>query len=673
MSATSSTASRLRSFWRSTAASAVLGLTMLAPASSVHAQAPSLGTAASFAVLGGSTVTNTGPTVIGGTAVNPGNVGVSPGSAVTGFPPGILTGPGATFHVGDALAIQAQIDLTTAYNTLASRPTTVNLTGQNLGGLTLTPGVYSFSSAAQLTGGLTLNGLGNPNSVFIFNIGSSLTTSSASVVSLINGAQGGNVFWRVGSSATLGTTSSFTGDILANTSITLNTGATITCGAALASHGAVTLDTNTIALCNLMAAAGGGGGGGGVVLGPTGVPLFTSLLPATANDSQLAVANAIDRFVANGGTLPLPFMSLLNLSPSNLGNALTQLQGETGTGVAQAGIQAMNSFLSLVTNPYLDNRGFVPASPPPQPGMYYKSSAYNAPNQAAFDPRRWSIWAAGYGGQSNLSGSAPAGSHDLSAQAYGFATGLDYRVTPYTVVGFALGGGGTNYSLSGGLGGGHSDMFQAAVYSLTRANAAYVSAALAYGWHDETTDRIVTVAGVNNLTANFIANNIAGRVEGGYRFAIPGILDLPGFGLTPYAAFQMQAFYTPSYSETAASGSSLFALNYDAHTTNVIRTELGAWVDRSFTVSDDAILSLRGRAAWAHDDWTDLTYAPGFLSLPGSSWAETGAPPPRDLLLASAVGEVSFRNGISLAGKLDAELSQHSQTYIGSVRLRYSW
>jgi uncharacterized protein with beta-barrel porin domain len=662
------TASRQRTFWCSTAASAALGLAMLAPASSAYAQAPSLGTADSFAVLGASTVTNTGPTVISGTAARPGNVGVSPGSAIVGFPPGILTGPGATFHVSDALAIQAQIDLTTAYNTLTTRPTTANLTGQNLGGLVLVPGVYSFNSSAQLTGALTLNGLGNPNSVFIFNIASTLTTASASVVSLINGAQGGHVFWRVGSSATLGTTSSFTGDILANTSITLNTGATITCGAALARTGAVTLDTNTIALCNLIAAASGGGGGG-VILGPTGVPLFASLLSTSANGSQRAVANAIDGFVANGGTLPLPFVTLLTLSPADLGNALTQIQGETGTGVAQAGVQAMNSFLSLVTNPFLENRAFVPASPPPQPGMYYKSLVYHAP----VDPRRWSIWGAGYGGQSNLNGSALAGSHDLSARAYGFATGLDYRVTPYSVVGFALGGGGTNYSISNGLGGGHSDMFQAAVYSLTRVDAAYVSAAIAYGWHNETTGRTVTVAGFDQLTAGFDANNIAGRVEGGYRFAVPGIFDLPGFGLTPYGAFQMQAFYTPSYSETATAGSSLFALSYDAHTTNVIRTELGAWIDRPFRIYDDAVLSLRGRAAWAHDDWSDLTYTPSFLSLVGTSWSETGAPPPRDLLLASAVAEVGFSNGISVAGKFDTELSQHSQTYIGSARLRYNW
>jgi hypothetical protein len=680
MNASYSTVSRRRAFWCSTAAFATLAI--FAPASSAYAQAPNLGVLGTFAVLGGSTVTNTGPTVLSGTATNPGNVGLSPGSAVTGFPPGILTGPGATIHISDAIAIQAQIDLTNAYNTLAGRPTTANLTGQNLGGLTLTPGVYSFSSSAQLTGTLTLNGLGNPNSIFIFNIGGPLTTASASVVALINGAQGGNVFWRVGSSATLGTTTSFAGDILANTSITLNTGARINCGAAWASTGAVTLDTNTIALCNLIVGPDGDGTGGtggtGVTLGPTGVPLFTSLLPSTANASQRGVANAIDTFVANGGMLPLGFLNFFNLSPSDLASTLTQLQGETGTGVVQAGTQAMNSFLSLVTNPYADNRGFAPESPLPRPaapypGVFYKAPVYKTLGQAVVDPRRWSIWAAAYGGQSNLNGNASAGSHDLSARAYGFATGLDYRVTPYTVVGFALGGGGTNYRLSDGLGGGRSDMFQAAIYSLTRVNAAYVSAALAYGWHGVSTDRFVTVAGLDHLTAGFSANNIGGRIEGGYRFAVPSVLDLPGFGLTPYAAFQMQAFRTPSYSETAAAGSAVFALNYDAHTTTTIRTELGAWFDRPIAIDDGAIVSLRGRTAWAHDNWSDLRYTPTFLSLPGSSWTETGAPPARDLLLASAVAEVSFRNGISLAGKFDAEWSPHSQTYVGSARLRYAW
>src|ERR1700730_14563091 len=177
---------------------AALAPAMVVPISSSHAQAPALGTVANFAVLGASTVTNTGTSILSGTAANPGNLGVSPGTAITGFPPGILTGPGATIHLNDAVAIQAQIDLTNAYNILTNKPATVNLTGQNLGGLTLVAGVYNFTSSAQLTGALTLNGLGNPNAVFVFIIGSSLTTASASVVTLINGAQGGNVFWKVG-------------------------------------------------------------------------------------------------------------------------------------------------------------------------------------------------------------------------------------------------------------------------------------------------------------------------------------------------------------------------------------------------------------------------------------------------------------------------------------------
>src|SRR6202163_3728116 len=659
---------------------AALGLMVVATSSACHAQAPALGTVASFAVLGASTVTNTGASILSGTAANPGNLGVSPGSAITGFPPGTLTGPGASIHVSDALAIQAQTDLLTAYNNLSGRPTTVNLTGQNLGVLTLVPGVYNFSSSAQLTGVLNLNGLGNPNSIFVFNIGSTLTTASASAVSLLNGAQGGNVFWRVGSSATLGTTTSFAGDILAQTSITLNTNAKIICGAAWAHTGAVTLDTNTITLCNLISssggggAGGGGGGGGGVgVLGPTGVPLIASLLPPSASTNQRSVANAIDTSVSNGGTLPLGFLNLFNLSPADLGNSLTQLSGESGSGIAEAGIQSMNSFLSLVTNPYANNRGFTPENPLPRPALIYKAPVYKAPAVAVADPRRWSIWAAAYGGESNTTGNALTGSHDRSARAYGFATGLDYLFTPYTGVGFALAGGSTNYGLSDGLGSGRSDMFQAAVYSLTRIDAAYVSAALAYGWHGVSTDRMLTVAGIAHLTADFSANNIGGRIEGGYRFAIPGFFDLSGFGFTPYAAFQMQAFRTPSYSEIAASGSSIFALNYSAHTTTVNRTELGAWFDRSIGLNDSAILSLRTRAAWAHDDWSDTRMTAAFQSLPGSSFTVIGATPVHDSLLASAVAEISFRNGISLAGKFDSELAQRSQTYVGTARLRYTF
>ncbi len=189
-----------------------------------------LGTADSFAVLAGSTVTNTGATNVHG------NLGVGPGTAITGFPPGIVSG--GTIHAADAVAMRAQSDLTTAYNFAAGEASGNVLTGQDLGGLTLTPGVYSFASSAQLTGTLRLNAQGDPNAVFLSQIGSTLTTASGSSVVFTNGGQGDSVFWQVGSSATLGTTTAFEGNILALTSITLNTGANIGCGRALARNGA---------------------------------------------------------------------------------------------------------------------------------------------------------------------------------------------------------------------------------------------------------------------------------------------------------------------------------------------------------------------------------------------------------------------------------------------------
>ena len=207
------------------------------------ATAPPLGTEQSFAVLGGQTVTNTGSSVVTG------NLGVSPGSAITGFPPGILTG---VIHAADAVALQAQTDTTATYDKLAGQACTSDLTGQDLGGKTLVPGVYCFSSSAQLTGALTLDAGGVSNAVWVFQTVSTLTTASNSSVVLINGADPCNVFWKVGSSATLGTTTSFVGNIFALTSIGLTTGASVS-GRALARNGEVTMDSNIITLpvCNI--------------------------------------------------------------------------------------------------------------------------------------------------------------------------------------------------------------------------------------------------------------------------------------------------------------------------------------------------------------------------------------------------------------------------------------
>jgi type VI secretion system secreted protein VgrG len=227
------------------AAVTLAGVMALGSSIAIAASQPRLGTAGNYAVMGATAITNTGPTVING------NLAISPGTAssVTGFPPGVVTGE---MDTANADAVLAHTDLVTAYNDAAAETTTVNLSGTDLGGLTLTPGTYTFDSSAQLTGTLTLDGQGSTNATFIFQIGSTLTTASASHVELINGAGGCAVFWQVASSATLGTTTDFQGTIMAMQSITMNTGATIGVGGlgnggrALAMNAALTLDSNVI-------------------------------------------------------------------------------------------------------------------------------------------------------------------------------------------------------------------------------------------------------------------------------------------------------------------------------------------------------------------------------------------------------------------------------------------
>ena len=220
---------------RVAAAMLVIGLLALPVAVSAIGTTVGLGSATSFAVLAGSTITNTGPSVVNG------DLGLSPGSGVTGFPPGVVNG---TQNVADAIALQTQNDLTTAYNDAAGQATDVTISA-DLGGSTLVPGVYTSATSMGLTGSVTLDAQGDPNAVWVFQAGSTLTTASNSTVLFVNGAQRCNVFWQVGSSATLGTNTTFVGTILALTSITLNTGATID-GRAFARNGAVTLDTNVI-------------------------------------------------------------------------------------------------------------------------------------------------------------------------------------------------------------------------------------------------------------------------------------------------------------------------------------------------------------------------------------------------------------------------------------------
>jgi hypothetical protein len=218
----------------------VVSATLLPGAPAVAATAPPLGSAAAFSVLGGSNVINTGPSTVAT------DLGVFPGSVVTGFPPGLVLG---AIHTTDTVAQVAQTNLTAAYTDAAAQTTDADLSGQDLGGLTLTAGAYRYTSSALLTGTLTLDAQGNPNAVFIFQIAAQLTTATGSVVQVINGGSGCNVFWQVGSSATLNTTSRFVGNIMALSSITMTTGTRLA-GRALARNATVTLDSNDVVDCS---------------------------------------------------------------------------------------------------------------------------------------------------------------------------------------------------------------------------------------------------------------------------------------------------------------------------------------------------------------------------------------------------------------------------------------
>lgn len=336
------------------------------------ATAPALGTAQSFAVLGGSTVTNTGSSIFAG------DLGVWPGLAVTGFPPGLVTPPG-TIHAGDATAMSAQSAVTAAYNDLAGQPCDTDLSGSDLGGMTLVPGTYCFSTSAQLTGTLTLDAQGDANAVFVIKTGSTLTTASNASVALINSAQSCNMFWQVGSSATLGTNTVLEGNILALSSITMNTGATLG-GRALARNGAVTLDTNTAAATVCSAPPPSPAIGVFKVFGPSTIqPGEATTLTITFTNSNAGLATLSADFtdaMPTGVTIVgLPSTTCGGTAPTALASSVTLPIGATipGGSIAVPGactltvnVTAATTGSYLNTLPVLEtDLGSSPAIPEP--------------------------------------------------------------------------------------------------------------------------------------------------------------------------------------------------------------------------------------------------------------------------------------------------------------------
>jgi len=518
---------------------------------------------------------------------------------------------------------------------------------------------------------LTLDAGGDPNAIFIFNIGSTLTAGSTSSVILANGAQAGNVFYRVGSSATLDTSSSLEGQIVALTSITMNTSAKLTCGSAYARNGSVTLDNNTIQICTLA------GSGFDTVVDN---PLLT--------ENERLVSKALSDYVADGGVLPIGFAILAaTQGPEELASSLAQLSGEVATGVAPTGMQSMDDFLDAVMGSRHKPRirvmtprdqgvpgGMVRDRSRDYNGKYgtgkYGSAEPDASAQSlAFlptlteQPRPWDIWASGYGSRNVTDGDTSLGSQERTSDNRGFAFGLNFSPSVGEDFGMALSWNKADFTLNNGFGHGTSDTLFAALRGRTSTDLAYLEGAIAYGRSDVTTDRTVAIAGVDRLIGETTADNFAAHAEAGYHMGI----------FTPFVGLRAQSFTTKAYSETAASGSSSYALRYDKNTTTSLRSELGADMQWLTENVGDGMTTFGLRAAWAHEFASNDAGTRSFLTVPGAAFSTSGATQDRDSVILAASAGVAASNGLYVDAALNTEFSKNSRDLGGTLTVGYSW
>jgi outer membrane autotransporter protein len=381
--------------------------------------------------------------------------------------------------------------------------------------------------------------------------------------------------------------------------------------------------------------------------------------------NQRNVATAIDDFFDGQSSFDLAFA----LDPAGL----TTASGELGTGAIQAGFEASDRFLDVISDrfalPYE-----APASGQP-PAAYTEESASGtgaADAYAALLEKRsahamgamvggvWKAWGAVYGGAAEVDGDETVvGSHDLDTDVWGLAAGAGWRDGD-AGFGIALGGGHSSFDLADGLGSGDAGLFNAGIYGRADFGEAYFLGALAYGYHDVSTSR---VAFGDTLDADYGAHSFSGRAELGYRF------DTGFVGLTPYAAFQGTALSIPSYSET---GAGAFALNYDSDTATSARGELGLRLDHTVPL-EDAALELSGRIAWAYAGDTERSMVAGFQTLPGTSFIVYGAEPDSNSALVDLGAAMHWTNGWSAKLSFQGQFSGNYSSYSGSAKVGFAW
>ncbi|MGY4433045.1 T5SS/PEP-CTERM-associated repeat protein [Bradyrhizobium sp. F1.13.1] len=651
----------------------------------------------SLTISNGGAVSAAGQFVIANQAGSTGalNIGAAPGSAAAA--PGTLATATVQFGAGigainfnhsssnylfspdivgnGAVNLLSGTTILTGNNTYTG-PTTVD------GGTLLVNGTIASSTTTVNAGG-TLGGIGivgdttisggtlapGTNAIGTLTIAGNLVLSTAATYMVqVSGISASNTV-VAGAAQLAGTVAvNLTGRIAATTTYTILSSANTT-----GTFGSVAVSNLAYARNARVTYSGNN------VLLTLDAGLLSPSLPGFANINQRNVAAGIDNALLSGASLSTGFNTLFNATGQNLLNRLTQASGEAATGAQQGTFNAMGQFLNAMLDPFFGGRNDAGA-PVNGASRYAEGGAATRTNPsrdayAAIDKargagdsfaRRWSVWAAGYGGAQTTDGNAVIGSNTATSRIAGVAAGADYQISPNTLVGFALGGGGTSFGVANGLGGGSSDLFQAGVYARHTMGNAYVAGALAYGWQDVTTDRTVTIAGADHLRARFDANALSGRLEGGYRYATPWM------GITPYAAAQFTTLFLSGYGEQAISGANTFALNYAGRDVTAARGELGLRTDRSYAL-ETAVLTLRGRAAWAHDVNPDRAVAATFQTLPGASFVVNGAAQAPDAALLTGAAELRWLNGFSLSGTFESEFSSVTRSYAGKGIAKYQW
>lgn len=653
-------------------------------------------------------VTFNGGVVTGGTGAN---AGLASGSGVFLNGSGNLAIDAATGQsqiIGDDIADEAGI-VAGGYTAPAGfTPGSWSLTKTGLGTVTLN-GVNAFSGPTSVTGGsLIVNGSIGTSSLLTVGSGARVGGTGLLAPTVINVggtlAPGNGVgTLTVNGNLTFNGGSRYSVDVSPTDADRANvTGvATLTGGVVVLSYAPGTYVTRNYTILN---AAGGLGGTRFAGLTAGLLPGLTSSLQYDANnvylqtasasggnpvyngltDNQQAVANSLLSYFDSTGSLPAEFATLD-------ANGLTRVSGEVATTAISSGLHAADLFIGAISDPFVANSaspvqqasapmGYALDSAQPSSvralsalGEETASAAETANRQlsmsgahaadalAGYASSSWTIWGAAYGGAQDIDGDSAVGSADLTTRNWGIATGFDYGIEDGKI-GFALGGGGSSFSLENDLGSGNAAVFNAGIYGSKAFGNAYVAAAAAYAFNSVDTTRAVFG---DTLEADYDAHTLSGRVEGGYRF------DTSLAAIIPYAAVQGSSYFLPDYSENSVNGGP-FALSYDSQTQSALRTELGARIEH-IIATDTGSIKLSGRSAWVWNAENARDVTTAFQSLAAPSFTIDGAEPDEHALLVDAGAEFGLSEKLSAKVSFNGQFSGNVTAYGAAAKLSYKW